>query len=310
MQTAPISLLIPCYNSEKYIARAINSGLNQTVQFGEIICYVDGGSDRTASIAREMGVQVIEAETNHGPGYARNRLAEAARFPYLHFHDSDDVMEANLVARVVPHLRPDTILFCPYIDHALDTGEPHEIHYHGFGRLDPVQFALENFIPPECVVLHSDLFAQVRYYEDMRLMEDKLWFLLLASRAPRLEMIEQALVRWLRRPDSLMHSQSWLNMLDVLVPFVERASKSLPQDQLSAVAAYVYTKIWEAYYDDEQCLRHAAAVFELLRRLELGRVLGLGQREYALSGIVGAPAVYWMRKRWAQLRSRNLAPGS
>ena len=85
-----VALLIPFCNHAAYIATLLQQAASQSIPFSEIICYNDGGSDGSTKVAQELGVRVIELETNHRQAYARNRLLEAARSKYIHFHDVDD----------------------------------------------------------------------------------------------------------------------------------------------------------------------------------------------------------------------------
>ena len=86
-----ISVVIPAYNSEKWISRAIKSVLNQTVSVSEIIVVDDGSTDSTAEVVRkyEKNVRYIYQD-NSGPSVARNRGINEAKCEWIAFLDSDD----------------------------------------------------------------------------------------------------------------------------------------------------------------------------------------------------------------------------
>lgn len=92
--TAPVavSVVIPAWNAQRYLAEAIESALAQTIRPAEIIVVDDGSTDRTAEIAGRFGppVQVVRQE-HGGAGAARNRGAGLARGKFLAFLDSDDL---------------------------------------------------------------------------------------------------------------------------------------------------------------------------------------------------------------------------
>ena len=92
MRRAPISVVIPAYNGERYLAEAIRSLLQQTLAAAEILVVDDGSTDSSADVAASFGepVRVIRQE-NRGVAEARNRGIEAAREPFVAWLDQDDL---------------------------------------------------------------------------------------------------------------------------------------------------------------------------------------------------------------------------
>lgn len=109
----PISLLIPVYNGEEYIISFCEHIQSLKGAFAEVIFYNDASSDNTAQLLAKSGYRYVNAEENNGPGYARNRLAELANSPYIHFHDIDDEFDPNfigLVSERIVNTNADVIL--------------------------------------------------------------------------------------------------------------------------------------------------------------------------------------------------------
>ncbi|MEJ2647390.1 MAG: glycosyltransferase family A protein [Sedimentisphaerales bacterium] len=87
-----ISVIIPLYNKEKYIKRALDSVFAQTYQDFEVIVIDDGSTDEGAQIVRSYNdkrLRLIE-QANAGPGAARNRGINESRAEYIAFLDADD----------------------------------------------------------------------------------------------------------------------------------------------------------------------------------------------------------------------------
>ncbi|MHC4551242.1 MAG: glycosyltransferase family 2 protein, partial [Planctomycetota bacterium] len=86
-----ISVVIPAYNAERTIGRAIDSVLAQTRAADEVIVVDDGSTDGTADVVRGYGekVMLIQQE-NAGVSVARNKGIEAATSDWIAFLDSDD----------------------------------------------------------------------------------------------------------------------------------------------------------------------------------------------------------------------------
>lgn len=86
-----VSVIIPAYNCEAYLAEAIESVLSQTYPAAEVIIIDDGSTDKTAEVAKTFGSQVRYCYQTHGGiGTGRNRGAEMARGDLLASLDADD----------------------------------------------------------------------------------------------------------------------------------------------------------------------------------------------------------------------------
>jgi succinoglycan biosynthesis protein ExoO len=88
-----VSVIIPAYNTEAYIARAITSALEQTLKNIEIILVDDASTDNTLEIAKSFNDQrlkVLANEKNLGAGGARNRALREAKGKWVAVLDSDD----------------------------------------------------------------------------------------------------------------------------------------------------------------------------------------------------------------------------
>ena len=88
------SIIIPVYNTEKYIRQCVDSVLEQSFHNIEIILVDDGSSDRCRSICEEYAAKdkrvVFIHQDNSGPGIARNKGIDVAKGDYILFLDSDD----------------------------------------------------------------------------------------------------------------------------------------------------------------------------------------------------------------------------
>ena len=95
-QNELISVIIPNYNSGKFLGEAIESVVNQTYKNIEIIVINDGSTDNTEEIAkkwqkRDERVRYLKHKENKGPSAARNTGIKNSRGEYIAFLDADDV---------------------------------------------------------------------------------------------------------------------------------------------------------------------------------------------------------------------------
>lgn len=94
-----ISVVVPVYNSEKYIERCIESVLNQKLNSWELILVDDGSTDSSLKILNNYAANdsriVVIHQQNGGPGKARNTGIKYAKGEYLVFLDSDDFINPD-----------------------------------------------------------------------------------------------------------------------------------------------------------------------------------------------------------------------
>jgi glycosyltransferase involved in cell wall biosynthesis len=93
-----VSVIIPCYNRERYLAEAIESVLDQTYTHIELIVIDDGSSDRSGEIAQSYPLK-YRYQTNGGISAARNAGIALANREFLAFLDSDDIWVKDKLAK-------------------------------------------------------------------------------------------------------------------------------------------------------------------------------------------------------------------
>jgi len=122
-----ISVIIPAYNAEKYLAEAIHSVLAQSYTSLEIIVVDDGSEDSTASVAQGFGGPVrVYTQPHKGSANARNLGTEIARGELIAFLDADDLWAPEKLTIQMEALRADPTLDAVF-GHAqnfLETGDP------------------------------------------------------------------------------------------------------------------------------------------------------------------------------------------
>lgn len=95
-----ISVVVPVYNAEKYLARCLDSILDQIYEHIEVIAVDDGSTDKSAELlkrylAQDERMRLVRHETNRGLFQARLSGSDAAKGRYLAFVDSDDYICAD-----------------------------------------------------------------------------------------------------------------------------------------------------------------------------------------------------------------------
>jgi len=100
-----VSILIPCFNAERWVAQAIESALAQTWPNKEVIVVDDGSTDGSLKVIQSFGDRIRwETGPNRGGNVTRNRLLELARGEWVQYLDADDYLLPDKVAAQVNYL--------------------------------------------------------------------------------------------------------------------------------------------------------------------------------------------------------------
>ena len=107
MTEAPlVSVLIPAFNAERWIAETLESALTQSWPRLEVIVVDDGSVDRSAGIVEGFASRSVKLirQANAGPSAARNRAFAAARGDFIQWLDADDLLGPDKIERQMTRL--------------------------------------------------------------------------------------------------------------------------------------------------------------------------------------------------------------
>lgn len=119
---AEVSMIVPVYQVEKYIAQCIESVLSQTFQDFELILIDDGSKDQSGIIcdayaAKDDRIIVIHTQ-NRGAAAARNTGLEHASGKYITFLDGDDYLAENMIERLYEVIKKSAydVVVCDFLN--------------------------------------------------------------------------------------------------------------------------------------------------------------------------------------------------
>ena len=116
MQQPLVSIIIPVYNAEKYLAETIESALNQTWKNKEIIIVNDGSTDKSLEIINSFKYPeiVLINQSNQGASAAKQNGLKHSKGDYIQYLDADDILDASKIERQVVELikQPRKIALC------------------------------------------------------------------------------------------------------------------------------------------------------------------------------------------------------
>lgn len=218
MNSPLISVIIPVYNGEKYIAKCIESLLEQTLSDIEVIVINDGSQDRTLSIINQYSqkdprVKVID-KVNEGVSVARNAALSIAKGEWIAFSDADDFYYADglkllyscaiktktkMVLGNANRIKMDGTIECRY---------PNITHDSVFINFPKGSLEMWGDL------FHKSLFdiTDCRFQEGLAYLEDRLLMLKLLSKSAEYSMCSVPVYGHVKNSDSVLACGNGLRM--------------------------------------------------------------------------------------------------
>jgi glycosyltransferase involved in cell wall biosynthesis len=167
-----ISVIIPVYAAEKYIADAVQSVLNQSYQHFEILLVDDGTPDASLKICEQFTdprIKIIR-QSNRGASAARNNGIRHAQGEYIAFLDADDTWVPEKLEKHINHLErsPDvgvSFSYCAFVDEAgKSLGLYNATEYK---VITPGAILCRNPIAnPSCLVTRREVLEEIKFQQE------------------------------------------------------------------------------------------------------------------------------------------------
>ena len=230
--TVPVSVVIPVYNTDKYLRQCLDSVVGQSWQELEILVVDDGSTDGCGRICDEYAARdsrITVFHTDHrGLSAARNTALDRASGEYIAFLDSDDWLESNAIRRFLDaalQTGADVVacrFYQEYVNTTLRSTGPEE-GFTAEGEAILRSMIVEKKITEDVwnKFYKAGLFENIRYPEG-RLFEDKATTYQLLRKAEKLVYLPDCLVHYRNRENSLSNLHSMNSLLDYWWAFRQR----------------------------------------------------------------------------------------
>lgn len=189
VSSVTVSVIMPAYNCERYIEKAIRSVMEQTFKDWELIVIDDGSKDSTREIIEALAeeddrIRSMPNGSNIGVAKTRNRGLEIGRGKYIALLDSDDVWRSNKLEVQLKKLESEKadICYCSYsiID---SVGKKTRSDYTVPERVDFKALLKENYIGCSTAVFSRNILGDHRFLTDYYHEDYVLWLELLRKGA-------------------------------------------------------------------------------------------------------------------------------
>ena len=232
-----ISVIVPVYNVQEYLARCVASIQNQTYQNTEIILVDDGSQDASGELCEQLAqndsrIRVIHKE-NGGLSSARNAGIDTARGEYLSFVDSDDWVELEMLETMLETAlqKQVKLVSCGRYDVQSDTG----VRSVGLCHKQPETVSVEEFLRRIFIwdncdfsacdkFYHRSLFETYRFPYGMR-SEDVAVMYRIIDRTDRVALLDKPFYNYFHRPSSITTA---VKVSDNTFHFLQHTQEILP----------------------------------------------------------------------------------
>lgn len=178
-----VSVVITCYNLEKYIGRCIESVINQTYNNLEIIVVNDCSTDNSLKVIKEFAkrdnrIKIVNLRKNHGCGYAKRTGGDKATGNYITFVDADDYILPDYIKMNVNKAIEDNsqlVLSYQLPESPIESFNNTENEFVKYNRLSPGTAFFINTMFLSRNLYHKLEFSTLRYFEDYAIMP-RLWY--------------------------------------------------------------------------------------------------------------------------------------
>lgn len=169
-----VSIIIPCYNAEKYIIETIRSLINQTYSNWELIIVNDGSTDNSLAIIKEFAekdkrISFID-KSNSGVSDSRNKGLEKSKGDFIAFLDADDIWKPEYLEKQITNLQQANQHTISYTACQLINQNGEKLNYQIRGENNP---QLDDFLiqkanyntNPSGIVYKKECFEKVKGFD-------------------------------------------------------------------------------------------------------------------------------------------------
>jgi len=223
--TPRVSVIVPCYNTAKYVTATLESIFAQTYRDYEVVVVNDGSPD-TTELERALASwnkRIVYIKTNNqGLGRARNNGIRASKGEFIALLDSDDLWEPNYLQVQVRKLDEDPSADIVYPRFLIIGDGPSSgtLSIPSHGEVTFISLVQENCTVAVSVLARRAAFERVGLFDgSLRSCEDFDMWLRCVKNGSRIIYHDEVLFRYRRRKDSLSADPAWMcaNAMKVLV---------------------------------------------------------------------------------------------
>ena len=211
-----ISVIVPIFNSEKYLSKCLESISSQKIRELEVICIDDGSTDGSASIVKDFQKKdsrfYLVKQKNQGRGSARNTGIKLAKGEYICFVDSDDKLEPNALELLLKKIREKgdavvssiSVINFIYPEKSISDTEYYKIRFSGVKKTSPQLIFGFHYSPCGILFKRSIIEEFNISFPEETLYEDAYWHWCYFIHTKEVNFVKDSTYLYIRRSGSAM----------------------------------------------------------------------------------------------------------
>lgn len=207
-----LSIVVPVYNSEKYIQECLNSILNIKYKEFEVLVVDNGSSDKSVSIIENIikmdnRVKLLK-EDKKGVSNARNKGIECSVGDYLMFVDSDDTINSDCVEYIVSNIYKYDMICFGYNELYMNKKSERKRNTQNVNNLDFIKYIFEDdsiggFVWNKVYNLEIIKKNNIEFSKKTSMCEDLLFNIMYLKNVSNIQIVNQCLVNYRMRINSI-----------------------------------------------------------------------------------------------------------
>ena len=263
-----VSIIVPVYNGERYIAKCVSSILSQTLSDSEVILVDDGSTDKTPEILKEYAnkdnrIRII-TQINQKQGAARNRGLEIAQGEYITFIDADDWIDENYLEKMYKYASSANADLA--ISTSIrETGHRHRYHlkfdnYQVIENFDEILEVLRMHWEPHSKLYKTEIAKSIKFEEGVY-FEDGRYIVRFLNQTKKMVTVPKVAYHYVMNPNStIKRKPSIATILDRIesaidiINYSEEHNIKIPEYLIYkeikgplAIKHYKYKKIYHVF---------------------------------------------------------------
>lgn len=242
-----LSVIVPVYNSEKYLKKCLDSLVNQKLDMLEVLLINDGSTDNSQNLINEYvekfpNVFKSFTQENQGQAIARNVGVKNATGEFVTFVDSDDYIEEDAYSKILDEIENEDLdVVCFDYFEVIDGKKEEKEHYFLDNNIDKnKKYIVSEAGPWNKIIRRSLLIDNDIYFLENKIYEDLAVIPTLAKYTKKIEYVPYRIYDYVIRSNSTMRQVNYNKKMEDIFYVVDKLYNDFIDTEYKEELEYIY----------------------------------------------------------------------